>query len=671
MAEDVYVYALVRSCEPCQRKRAQRMNREHLLPVASGAVFDKVYVDLTGPIHTSDSGNKYIIAMIDHFTKYVVAAPLPDCSTITVAQAVMTECILKYLEYTRQPIVRISAPMETSDGAPPGLPPPGVSQSPHNNSTGEFSTDISLSRDPAETHNSLALEPTTSPLSAEHMGDDDATDVPVMRTRTSSGTDYDEVDMDTSSPPLSPPSRDPADTLTCLSSGRLDLSEEALLASPKGRKDELELSASLENLAVTMPPTATVLPGSDRFGLRCRQREEAVNREDSPSPTSGSGAPPPKRAAAELDATEFPPLSGFSSPPPGPSQPWPAASAPDEGGPPDYRRDTSPQRGGSGRFQRGGRNSGRGRGRGGGRGRGSNRRDRPAPRNQHWGTRATDAETDDKPARIPSQTPESFYHYLMRSHPWGEYVNPRPVRRLRDDTVLIGDEASQIPEPALAAISNCMPFAQQVYIGDVHQLQPHARCHRDSPAAIYGARGVMSVICAARAVPVAPLVRTYRAHPALNELPNRIAYNGALISGTLPQDRQMLTDIMRFPTPSVPFMFVNVEGTSTRAHNMSYFNDAELEACSELIHLLIAAAVSAANICVIAFYKEQYRRAERKFSELGIELSTVDAVQGREMEVVIFLTTKTHFPLDSAEPGGCKAMDDSRLQCSMFGIVGY
>ncbi|EPB67381.1 hypothetical protein ANCCEY_13530 [Ancylostoma ceylanicum] len=94
MAEDVY--AFVRSCEPCQRKRAQRMNREHLLPVASGAVFDKVYVDLTGPIHTSDSGNKYIIAMIDHFTKYVVAAPLLDCSAITVAQAVMTECILKF-----------------------------------------------------------------------------------------------------------------------------------------------------------------------------------------------------------------------------------------------------------------------------------------------------------------------------------------------------------------------------------------------------------------------------------------------------------------------------------------------------------------------------------------------------------------------------------------------
>ncbi|KAK6742736.1 hypothetical protein RB195_010166 [Necator americanus] len=39
MAEDIF--ALVRSCVPCQRKRAQQMNRECLLPVISGAAFDK------------------------------------------------------------------------------------------------------------------------------------------------------------------------------------------------------------------------------------------------------------------------------------------------------------------------------------------------------------------------------------------------------------------------------------------------------------------------------------------------------------------------------------------------------------------------------------------------------------------------------------------------------
>uniref|UniRef100_A0A7I4Z3Z2 RNA-directed DNA polymerase n=1 Tax=Haemonchus contortus TaxID=6289 RepID=A0A7I4Z3Z2_HAECO len=94
MAEDIF--ALVRSCEQCQRKRNQQTNRELLAPVTSGAIFDKVYVDLTGPLHTSENGNKYILAMIDHFSKYVIATPLPDCTAITVAHAIMSDCILVY-----------------------------------------------------------------------------------------------------------------------------------------------------------------------------------------------------------------------------------------------------------------------------------------------------------------------------------------------------------------------------------------------------------------------------------------------------------------------------------------------------------------------------------------------------------------------------------------------
>ncbi|PIO59692.1 hypothetical protein TELCIR_18836, partial [Teladorsagia circumcincta] len=55
MSEDIF--ALCRSCDECQRKRNQQMNREQLTPVISGAVFDKVYVDLTGPLHTSEDDN--------------------------------------------------------------------------------------------------------------------------------------------------------------------------------------------------------------------------------------------------------------------------------------------------------------------------------------------------------------------------------------------------------------------------------------------------------------------------------------------------------------------------------------------------------------------------------------------------------------------------------------
>uniref|UniRef100_A0A7I5E7K4 RNA-directed DNA polymerase n=1 Tax=Haemonchus contortus TaxID=6289 RepID=A0A7I5E7K4_HAECO len=43
MAEDIF--SLVRSCEACQRKRPNPTNREHLIPVVSEAIFDKVYID--------------------------------------------------------------------------------------------------------------------------------------------------------------------------------------------------------------------------------------------------------------------------------------------------------------------------------------------------------------------------------------------------------------------------------------------------------------------------------------------------------------------------------------------------------------------------------------------------------------------------------------------------
>ncbi|PIO75335.1 integrase core domain protein [Teladorsagia circumcincta] len=94
MAEDVY--ALCRSCDVCQRKKAAARNREDLLLPVPVAIFDKVYVDLTSPMHTTEMGNRYIMAIIDHFSKYVVAVAIPDCSSTTVARALMNECILKY-----------------------------------------------------------------------------------------------------------------------------------------------------------------------------------------------------------------------------------------------------------------------------------------------------------------------------------------------------------------------------------------------------------------------------------------------------------------------------------------------------------------------------------------------------------------------------------------------
>ena len=90
------IYNFVRSCDPCQRKRGAAANREKLLLVSAGAVFDKVYLDLSGPYHTSGAGNKYICCLIDHFYKYVVASPIPDCTAVSVAHSIMHHFILKH-----------------------------------------------------------------------------------------------------------------------------------------------------------------------------------------------------------------------------------------------------------------------------------------------------------------------------------------------------------------------------------------------------------------------------------------------------------------------------------------------------------------------------------------------------------------------------------------------
>ncbi|XGW33676.1 hypothetical protein V3C99_017807 [Haemonchus contortus] len=102
---------------------------------------------------------------------------------------------------------------------------------------------------------------------------------------------------------------------------------------------------------------------------------------------------------------------------------------------------------------------------------------------------------------------------------------------IRDFRVVIGDEASQIPEPALLSIASRLPHARQVYIGDVHQLAPHVKCPPTANPAVHGARSVMDLLLHAPAVPVAPLITTFRAHPALLALPTASHTMGSWSAG--------------------------------------------------------------------------------------------------------------------------------------------
>lgn len=97
----IFIKEKCMSCEICQRKRTNLRNREILNPVHVKAIFAVTHLDLNGPIHRSRSGMQHIMCVIDHYSKFAICTALPDCTAITVAKALMNECILKYGTMTK------------------------------------------------------------------------------------------------------------------------------------------------------------------------------------------------------------------------------------------------------------------------------------------------------------------------------------------------------------------------------------------------------------------------------------------------------------------------------------------------------------------------------------------------------------------------------------------
>lgn len=55
---------------------------------------ERVHLDILGPFITSDSGNNYVLMMVDQFTKWVEMAALPDQSAESVAENFLVHFIV-------------------------------------------------------------------------------------------------------------------------------------------------------------------------------------------------------------------------------------------------------------------------------------------------------------------------------------------------------------------------------------------------------------------------------------------------------------------------------------------------------------------------------------------------------------------------------------------------
>ncbi|KAK6760957.1 hypothetical protein RB195_022142 [Necator americanus] len=215
-----------------------------------------MYVDLTGSLHLTESGNKYIIALIDHFTKFVIAVPLPDFSAVTVAHAIMTKCILKFGVMTQ--LVSDNASyfkgevvFEIGSFQPPGLSKPWTAASiSHDDTSLASSSEASLAF--GSSSQSLRNE---APSSHKRHGRDRRCGVAMRLGRREQSLALDEK-------PIAGPARIPSETVIgfhlCLKylhpwAKSVNPSPVRVLRSPFYRSVEKTPSGRHDN--VTLPPT--------------------------------------------------------------------------------------------------------------------------------------------------------------------------------------------------------------------------------------------------------------------------------------------------------------------------------------------------------------------------------------------------------------------------------
>jgi hypothetical protein len=205
--------------------------------------------------------------------------------------------------------------------------------------------------------------------------------------------------------------------------------------------------------------------------------------------------------------------------------------------------------------------------------------------------------------------------------------------------ILILDESSQCLEPlALLPLSR---FSSQklIAVGDPLQLPPTlvgASSNEDYPNTLE-----KTLFIRLSNVGFEPtMLRTqYRCHPRISALPNQMFYDKQLINGVSEEERaEMIPHLPPVTLIDVP------KGKEMVGKDGSLYNEEEVHATTHIVQLLLASGVSLEHVGIIALYKSQafkLRLALVTHGLKGVKVSTVDAFQGGEREIIVLTSCRT------------------------------
>nr|CAD2208261.1 unnamed protein product [Meloidogyne enterolobii] len=89
----------VRNCDACQKRKVigLHQSKEPITPMEpSGRPFQRIHVDLMGPVPMAKSGYKYVLMIVDSFSKWMAPIPLRNQLAGTVTDALINHIITKF-----------------------------------------------------------------------------------------------------------------------------------------------------------------------------------------------------------------------------------------------------------------------------------------------------------------------------------------------------------------------------------------------------------------------------------------------------------------------------------------------------------------------------------------------------------------------------------------------
>lgn len=85
----------IQQCLQCQLKKLVRQKTKQPMAITDtpGTVFDKLAMDIVGPVNKAKSGNEFVLHMQDSLSKFFMAVPLPNALATTIADAFVNRFI--------------------------------------------------------------------------------------------------------------------------------------------------------------------------------------------------------------------------------------------------------------------------------------------------------------------------------------------------------------------------------------------------------------------------------------------------------------------------------------------------------------------------------------------------------------------------------------------------